>query len=383
MLIDFLSPVNPDSILSRKLMPVNQFGKNLSYYESDLPDLKSTDIAFIGLQADHESTGDNGCAAAPDAVRKSLYQLYNWHADLNVADLGNIKQGSSQEDTMQALKAVVEHLLKHKVLPIIVGGTHDFTYGQFTAYDEIGAMINALIIDEQIDLYDRENGLNSDSFLYSMLEYEPNFISDFGIAGYQRFLTDPTMVDTLRKLNFDCHRLGMFRNKMTEFEPIVRNTHLLSIDVSAIAQADAPGVENGSPNGFKSDEICSICRYAGMADRLSSLGIYQYNPWYDRDEQTAKLIAQMIWYFIDGYYSRKNEFPEFDDENCVQYTVEFPEENYQLIFVKSKMSDRWWMKMPEDHASGPVLIPCSYSDYVRACRRDIPERWLNAYARLS
>ncbi len=383
MLIDFLSPIDPDAIVNRQVMPKNFFGKNLSYFEDILPNLADIDIALIGLEADFETSEGNGCAAAPTAIRKQLYQLYNWQPRLRVADLGNIKQRESQEGTILALKEVVQELMKQNVLPIIIGGTHDFTFGQFQAYDEMGAMINALVVDEQIDLYDRENGLRSDSFLYHLLEYEPNFLSEFTIAGYQSFLTDPTMVDTLRKLNFDCHRLGSFRSKIQEFEPVVRNTHLFSLDVAAIAQNDAPGVENASPNGFQANEICRICRYAGMSDRLSSFGIYQYNPWFDREEQTAKVIAQMIWYFIDGFYSRKNEFPEFDDQNCVQYTVEFPEENYQLIFVKSKKSDRWWMRMPEDHASGPILVPCSYDDYVRACRRDIPDRWLKAYARLS
>ena len=69
--------------------------------------------------------------------------------------------------------------------------------------------------------------------------------------------------------------------------------------LSEISFADAPANEN-SPNGFSGEEACMLTRYAGMSNQLSSIGIYGYEPQADVNELTAKQIAQMLWYFIDG-----------------------------------------------------------------------------------
>ena len=69
------------------------------------------------------------------------------------------------------------------------------------------------------------------------------------------------------------------------------------------------------------EEICQIMRYAGLSDKLSSLGIYEVNPKLDRQSLTAQLAAQMIWYFIDGYYFRKHDFPSKEQDDFVKYIV--------------------------------------------------------------
>jgi len=55
--------------------------------------------------------------------------------------------------------------------------------------------------------------------------------------------------------------------------------------------------------------------------------------------------------------------------------------------LKSKKSDRWWMKVPckktKNRKKGYQLVPCSYSDYALACKDEIPDRWMKAFLRLS
>ena len=97
------------------------------------------------------------------------------------------------------------------------------------------------------------------------------------------------------KLYFDVHRLGAFSGKINLVEPVIRNANMVSFDLSAIRSSDACGNANASPNGFYGDEACQICRYAGMNDKLSSIGFYEYNPSLDAHEQTAMLLAQMVW----------------------------------------------------------------------------------------
>ena len=96
---------------------------------------------------------------------------------------------------------------------------------------------------------------------------------------------------------------------MEEVEPVIRDADMVSFDVSAIRQSEAPGNNNASPNGFYGEEACQIARYAGISDKLTSIGFYEFNPSFDNNHQTAHAVAQMIWYFIDGVVNRKNDFP--------------------------------------------------------------------------
>ncbi|MEZ4931669.1 MAG: hypothetical protein R2788_06060 [Saprospiraceae bacterium] len=39
--------------------------------------------------------------------------------------------------------------------------------------------------------------------------------------------------------------------------------------------ADAPAAQDATPSGFFSEEACQISRYAGMNDKLTSIGFYE------------------------------------------------------------------------------------------------------------
>ena len=167
----------------------------------------------------------------------------------------------------------------------------------------------------------------------------------------------------------------------------MRNADLLSFDVSAIRYSDAPGNGNAGPNGFYGEEACQIVRYAGISDKLTSIGFYEMNPKLDRQGQTAHLVSQMIWYFIDGYYNRAHDFPFTNEEDYLKYRVTITDHKEEIVFFKSKKTDRWWMEIPlpaeqkikyERH----YLVPCSYKDYQEACNNDIPDRWWMVYQKL-
>jgi hypothetical protein len=191
----------------------------------------------------------------------------------------------------------------------------------------------------------------------------------------------------MEKLHFDAHRLGQVRKRIEDVEPIVRNADVLSFDVSAIRQSDAPGNGNASPNGFYGEEACQITRYAGMSDKLSSIGFYEINPAFDVSRQTVHLVAQMIWYFIDGFYNRKKDYPIVDKSEYTKYRVSITNHEHEIVFYKSNKSDRWWMDVPypvnhqikfERHH----MVPCSYSDYETACQDEMPDKWWQTYQKL-
>ena len=108
---------------------------------------------------------------------------------------------------------------------------------------------------------------------------------------------------------FESFRLGDLRENIKEAEPYLRNADIVSLDLCSIKQGDAPGTTDPSPNGLEAHHICIISRYAGMSDRVSSLGIFELDLSKDLHSQTTNLISQIIWYFLEGFSLRVSDYP--------------------------------------------------------------------------
>ncbi|MBP6977023.1 MAG: formimidoylglutamase [Bacteroidales bacterium] len=351
------------------------------------PELSTPCIALLGVNEDRQAQANQGCGMAPDYIREKLYNLYAADPTLQILDLGNIKAGFGIEDTFFALKSVVAELVKRNIIPIILGGSQDLTYANYTAYESLGQIVNIVTIDKEFDIGSSEESFDSRSYISKIILHKPNFLFNLTNIGYQTYFVDQDAIRLMKNLFFDVYRLGEIRADLQQAEPLVRNADLLSVDISSVRSSDAPGCALTTPNGFYGEEICQIMRYAGLSDKLTSLGIYEINPTYDSHEQTTHLAAQMIWYFIDGYLGRFNEFPYKDKDQYVKYMVRIEGQGDEIIFYKSKRSDRWWMEVncPPDMQvkyARHYLVPCSYSDYQTACENDIPDRWWQAYQKL-
>lgn len=351
------------------------------------PDLELADIAIIGVPDDRNAITNDGCGNGPDPIRKFLYQLYPGDFKPRIIDLGNLRRGHSPNDTYIALSGIITDLLNARIIPVILGGSQDLTYANYKAYQSLGQIINIVSIDNMFDLGKTEGDLNSQSWLSSIILNQPNFLFNFANIGYQTYFVDQEALKLMDNLFFDTFRLGMVRQTLEEVEPIVRNADVLSFDISSVRLSDAPGNQNATPNGFYGEEACQIIRYAGLSDKLSSIGFYEYNPAYDHDGQTAHLIAQMIWYFVEGFYSRPHDFPFRNEDDYLKYHVTITDHKQDIVFYKSRKTDRWWMEIPlpaeqrmkyERH----YMVPCSYKDYQQAAADEIPDRWWMFYQKL-
>lgn len=388
MLHNYLTPVNLQYISNNTNYSVRQWHKHLQIYinKEELPDITNIQLAIVAVshQGNYESLSP---------IRKHLYSLYNWQQQLSIADLGNVKVADSRSDTYFNLRMALIYLLRNNIIPIIIGTDHDATYGQFAAHTHIEPLVDVVVFDQHIDLqgyHDIENStdnelLQNQSFLYKLLTQKPNLFN-FTHIGYQQYLVDSAMVDTLEALHFDCYSLGQIRESLREIEPLTRQAQMISFDLAAIRSSDAPGVSQQSPSGFTGEEACRIARYAGLSDYVSSFGIYDYNSQTDPHQQTAMLIAQMIWYFAFGVENRKNDIPKLNSSQYLKYIVHLKETDYELSFIKSKRTDRWWIqfKLPDNINGIPTYryIPCSYADYQTALKDDIPERYLKTMLRM-
>ena len=216
--------------------------------------------------------------------------------------------------------------------------------------------------------------------------YENNFLFNLCQLAYQSYLIDNETLALLEKLYFDSYRLGYIRQGLKDMEPVIREADLMSFDITAIKSSDAPGNENAQPFGLTGEEACQICWYAGLNEKLSSAGFYEYNPGFDDEKKkTASVVATMIWYFIEGFYHRKDE-RNFRGNDYLKYVVYMPVEPATLVFYKSKLSEKWWMEIPYPGGikkySRNSIVPCSYSDYQTAIKGEVPDRYISTLAKL-
>jgi arginase family enzyme len=382
---DFLTPVEEAVLAHLALQPSLCLGNTISVYseEAGFPDLENVQIAIFGVQEDRNSEDNFGCGENLHFIRKKLYQLFpgNWQTE--IADLGNVLKGNSVTDTYYAVSEIISDLLKKNIIPIIIGGGQDITYVNYRAYDSLEQTVNVTAVDSRFDLGDLDSELTSQSYLSKIIMQEPSNLFNYSNVGYQTYFNSQEEIQLLDNLFFDTYRLGKAK-ELENIEPAFRNADIVSIDIGAVRQSEAPANNNASPNGFYGEEICAISRYAGISDKVSSFGIYEYNSQYDNNHQTANLIAQMIWYFIEGVNSRVKDYPFSGKENYQKFTV-ILEDDDPLVFYKSNKTGRWWIEiniLSDNKYKRHALIPCTYQDYQEATKQIIPERWYKAMRKM-
>jgi hypothetical protein len=179
------------------------------------------------------------------------------------------------------------------------------------------------------------------------------------------------------RLFFDAFRLGEVSSGINVVEPVMRDANLVGVDMGAVSAGAMGNYRLSSPNGFDGKEICALARYAGISDKVSSFGLYEIDGAYDFPASNM-LIAQMLWYFVEGVNFRKNENTISAKKEFIRYQV--PIEDDVLVFFKSPVSGRWWIEIPfispaNNKLKRHTLLPCTEGDYVDACNQIIPERW--------
>lgn len=108
---DFVEPINLSFLSKDEGYRDTQLGKHIKSYENQLPDIKDADIVLIGAgECRGAGFALNGFEAA-NAVRAALYNLYYWHAQVTIADIGNVKLGQSIQDSYAALRTVIAELI--------------------------------------------------------------------------------------------------------------------------------------------------------------------------------------------------------------------------------------------------------------------------------
>lgn len=380
----FLSPV--EESIFYDIDDAQSFYHHISIFHENMPDYRSADLALIGIQENRGNEYNDGVNYAASEIRKKLYRLRRGSGRHRIVDLGNLNNGIDLEETYIRLQEVCAFLLEKNVLPILMGGSHDMDLGQYRAYENMEKMLSVLNVDAFLDLEDHPGVIPAKKHVQQIFLHSPNYLFHYSHLANQSYLVGSSVMNMLEKMYFESVRIGQIRANIKETEPIIRNADMLSFDITAIKSNDAPGNYHAQPFGLTGEEACQICWYAGTNEKMSSAGFYEYNPDYDDDnKKTASVVATMIWYFIEGYYNRKDSL-DYRSNDYLKYVVSLPVEPESIVFYKSKLSEKWWLEIPVTKNKlydRNYIIPCSYSDYQTASTGEVPERYISAYSKIT
>lgn len=367
MFENWLQPLDVSTLDLPELSPY-QLGQKIKVFSGNTKELGQSNIALIGANT-------AGC----NAIRKSLYQLAYPFGGLKIIDLGNTRKSNPSFIT-----PLLKELREHQIFPILIGDHPQLNLAQFNALKTSRTAISLTVIDERIP-YTKEEEMEGVYYLNRLFSRKRPQLFHFSVIGCQSHYIAPTAISFMEENQYEFFGVGNAKADLSELEPIIRDADLMGFNLSALKQSEAPGQKSPSPSGFTIEEACQVCRYAGMSDKMGAFGIYGYWPEHDQKQQTAQGIAQMLWYFIDGFFHRKNDYP-LSNEGLVEYIVSVKNLAYQLVFWKSKKTGRWWIQVPvktPKRLQRHRLIPCSYNDYRKACQDELPDRLFNAFRRFA
>ncbi len=345
------------------------------------PDLADCKVAIFGVFDERWGKVEGVSPQnAYNQIREELYKLYHKFPGINVADLGNLVIGETEEDTISAVSTIVGELAEQGTISIILGNNQLLGLGQYVGYDKLSKYTEVAIFDNTVSI-------DMEDLVYRIVTHEPNHLFNLNHLGYQTYLSDEEALTAFEKMYFDTMRLGLLRGNPDVTEPCLRNSEVGIFDLACVKYSDASGSPKSSPNGISAEEVCQIARYAGISPRMGSFGIYGYSPKDDTNNNTAQLSAQMIWYFLEGVLLRKEEDPAKEQDKFLQYRTALNDGKHEIIFYKSKSTGRWWMEIPhpKNHKENtfPIVVPCSYADYQVALNNEMPDRWWRVYQKYS
>ncbi|MDF2553707.1 MAG: arginase [Chryseobacterium sp.] len=302
--------------------------------------------------------GANGDAEVQDftAIRREFYKLSKLDFEIPVVDLGDLVSGKSVEDSHYILQEVLSACHYKRAIPVIIGGSNDFAFSLFSGLNFHQKNINYTQISNVISLKQGE-GIDEHTFLSKILGSKNFSIKNYHHLGYQKHLNESDSVKLIKEVEFDIVRLAEMMNSTERTEPFFRKADLVTVNCDAIESFSDAFSMNPQVNGLNRREICAYMKEIGLSENLKSVGIFNYNI-YSENQLNHQLLAQMIWYLIEGI-NIQHSHPKERQYEMFYVLIE----DRQYAFKRDTFSNLWYFGDDENIEN---CIPCSRKDFDEA-----------------
>ena len=250
--------------------------------------------------------GANGDAESQDftGIRREFYKLSQLDFDIPIIDLGDLVSGKTPQDSHYILQEVLSVCHQKGAIPVIVGGSNDLAFSLFSALNYHQQDINYTQISNLVSLKQDEE-IHESTFLSKILGSKNFSVKNYHHLGYQKHLNEMDSVNLIKEVQFDIIRLAEMMNSTEKTEPYFRKADLVTINCDAIETFSEAFSMNPQVNGLNRREICAYMKEIGLSEKLKSVGIFNYNIYSD-SQLNHQLLAQMLWYLIEGINIQKS-----------------------------------------------------------------------------
>ena len=370
MILEYFNSVEKNTLDFANNLNVDQLGKKIGINgRDDYNEFSNINIIIFSISEYRHNQSINKKFNADKDFRKKLYSLYigNWTS--KIYDMGSLVNGNKISDTNYALEKIINSFVKNQIFVITVGGSQNLTTSLYSSIKPLLSSINLVSINNKLDF--TKNNNTEESYLSRIILDDENNLNQFSNIGYQKHLISQDEIGLINKMKFESLSLGKVKSDVNNAEPVLRDSNLTSFDIRSVKSGDINNAHQ-YPNGLTTYEFCSLSRFSGSGSKSKVVSFFEN---WDFSIMNS-LLAEALWYVIDGFNSRFDENPEEDSDDFVYYHIEL--DNYKFKFYKSLITDRWWVEFINDELISVEknIISCTANDYYQSKNSIISKRIL-------
>jgi formiminoglutamase len=269
-------------------------------------------VGFPSDEGVRRNGGRVGAAGGPKAIRPALYRLTadplsEEFEDLlgRTRDLGDLEISRNLEFDQQHLGEALSPYLEQGAFAIVLGGGHETSYGHFQGYARENHRVEILNWDAHADVRELKDGKgHSGSPFRQAIEDPSGTCRRYTVAGLQPHAVARAHLDYVKKHGGAFWREEVTREAIDELYRGMGGPTMVSFDLDAVTDAEAPGVSAPTSAGLSTELWLAAANAAGRCPAVTSADVVELNPAVDRDGQTARLAALTVWCLLRGRAQR-------------------------------------------------------------------------------
>jgi formiminoglutamase len=270
-------------------------------------------LGFPSDEGVRRNGGRVGAASGPEAIRSALYRLaadprFEQFEDLlgRTRDLGDLEISRNLELDQEHLGEALAPYLAEGTFVIVFGGGHETSYGHFQGYARAGQRVEILNWDAHADVRELKDGQgHSGSPFRQAIEDPSGMCRRYTAAGLQPHSVARAHLEYVRAHGRAIWQEEVTRDAIDELYRGVAGPTLVSFDLDAVRDAEAPGVSAPNSSGLTSSLWLAAANGAGRCPAVTSADVVELNPAVDRDTQTVRLAALTVWWLLRGRSERR------------------------------------------------------------------------------
>jgi formiminoglutamase len=272
-------------------------------------------LGFPSDEGVRRNGGRVGAAEGPVAIRNALYRLTpdarsdgsDGFDDLLgwTRDLGDLEVAGDVESDQRNLGEALAPHLQRGTFAIVLGGGHETSYGHFLGYVGAGHSVEIVNWDAHADVRELKEGkAHSGSPFRQAIEDRSGRCRRYTVAGLEPHLIARAHLELVQR-----HGAAIWRDEVSSetIRALYRAAGaptLVSFDLDAVTQAEAPGVSAPNAGGLSGELWLEAAYWAGRCAAVTSADVVELNPRVDRDGQTARVAALTVWRLLRGRADR-------------------------------------------------------------------------------